>query len=649
MSTLYKTVLFLVLFSSYQFGAAQSIIAKKEAQFYDIIDVPIPKDVVLEVGGLALTDDDKLGVSTRRGEVWVIDKPYGKSPNYTKFASGMHEALGLNYKDNSFYLAQRGELTRLTDRDNDGEADVYKTIYSWPLSGNYHDYSYGPKFLENGDMLVTLNLSWIGHGASLVKWRGWMLQITPEGKMTPIATGLRSPSGFVLNAAGDIFYSENQGDWVGSGRITHLEKGDFAGNPEGLVWSGDPKSPLKLKKEDIEEQSGLSLYEYSKKVPELKAPAIWLPHTILGISTSDMIYDTTKGQFGPLEGQMFVGDQGHSKIMRVYMEKVNGVYQGAVFPFVEGFSSGILRMLWGSDNSMFVGMTSRGWSSTGKKMFGLQRLKWNGKVPFEVKTMKAEDDGFLLEFTKPINKSLGADASSYDITTFNYLYHNTYGSPIVDQQKAIVTKADISEDGLSVRLTVNGMRLGFIHQLKIPDLKAKSGEKLLHDIGYYTLNEVPGGTLKSTPIENTSGKDGLVQPKRVNEMPLTWVSGPDEKIVISTKPGLKYDVTELKLKRKSKVAITFSNNDDMLHNLVITERGEESVNKVGDLALLLGLDGADLNYVPDTDLVLAHTGIVQPETDETIYFDTPKFAGEYWIVCTFPGHSASMRIKLIVE
>ncbi len=649
MQTLYKTVFFLVLFGSYQFAMAQSAMAKKEAQFYDIVDVPIPDDVVLEVGGLALTDDDKLGVSTRRGEVWVIDKPYGNSPDYTRFANGMHEALGLNYKDNSFYLSQRGELTRLDDKDNDGVADVYKTIYSWPLSGNYHDYSYGPKFTYNGDMLVTLNLSWIGHGASLVKWRGWMLRITPEGEMTPIATGLRSPSGYVINDAGDIFYSENQGDWVGSGRITHLEKGDFAGNPEGLVWSGDPKSPLKLKKEDIEEQSGLSLYEYSKKVPDLKAPAIWLPHTILGISTSDMIFDSTKGKFGPFEGQMFVGDQGHSKIMRVYMEKVNGVYQGAVFPFVEGFSSGILRMLWGSDNSMFVGMTSRGWSSTGKKMFGLQRLKWNGKVPFEVKTMKAEDDGFTLEFTKPINEKMGADISSYQITTFNYLYHNTYGSPIVDQQKAQVTKAEVSKDGLSVRLTVNGMKLGFIHQLKVVNLKTNNGQTLLHDTGYYTLNEVPGGTLKSKPIESKSGKGGVVQPKRVNEMPLTWVNGPDEKIVISTKPGLKYDINELKLKRRSKVEITFNNNDDMLHNLVITERGESSVNEVGDLALHLGLDGADLNYVPDTDLVLAHTGIVQPETDETIYFDVPSFAGEYWIVCSFPGHSASMRIKLIVE
>ncbi|MBT9190163.1 sulfocyanin-like copper-binding protein [Zobellia russellii] len=649
MQTLYRTLFFIFLVVTAQLGIAQSDMAKKEAQFYSIVDVPIPQDVVLEVGGMTLTDDDNLGVSTRRGEVWVIDKPYSKSPSYTRFASGMHEVLGLNYKDNSFYLAQRGELTKLEDKDNDGEADVYKTIYTWPLSGNYHDYSYGPKFMDNGDMLVTLNLSWIGHGASLVKWRGWMLKITPEGEMTPIATGLRSPSGFVINDAGDVFYSENQGDWVGSGRITHLEKGTFAGNPEGLVWTDDPKSPLKLKKEDIEEQSGLSLYEYAKKVPELRAPAIWLPHTILGISTSDMIYDTTKGNFGPFEGQMFVGDQGHSKIMRVYMEKVNGVYQGAVFPFVEGFSSGILRMLWGSDNSMFVGMTSRGWSSTGRKMFGLQRLVWNGKVPFEIKTMKAEDDGFLLEFTKPIDKKLGADLASYNVTTFNYLYHNTYGSPIVDQQKGEVTQAKVSDDGRSVKLTVKGMRLGFIHQLKIPDLKAKSGEKLLHDTGYYTLNEVPGGTLKSEPIETNTGKNGVKQPKRVNEMPLLWVNAPTEKIVISTKPGLKYDIEELKLKRRSRVAITFKNNDDMLHNLVITDRGEASVNEVGDKALHLGLDGADLNYVPDSELVLVHTGIVQPESEETIYFDVPNTAGEYWIVCTFPGHSASMRIKLIVE
>lgn len=639
---------FILGFGRNVYSQTPSKLAKKEAIYYKIVDVPIPDAIKLEVGGLALTNEDKLGVSTRRGEVWVIDKPYGNNPIYKKFAYGLHEPLGLNFKDNSFYLSQRGELTQLEDKNDDGKADVYKTIYSWPLSGNYHDYSYGPKFKKNGNMLVTLNLSWIGHGASLSKWRGWLLEITPEGKMTPIATGLRSPSGFELNADEDIFYTENQGDWVGSGRMTHLEKGDFAGNPEGLVWSGEPNSPLQLKMEDIEKESGLSLYEYSKKIPEMKAPAIWFPHTMLGISTSDLLYDTTGGKFGPFEGQLFVGDQGHSKVMRVFMEKVNGVYQGASFNFVEGFSSGILRMIWGSDNSMFVGMTSRGWSSTGKEQYGLQRLVWNGKVPFEIKTIKAKDDGFELEFTKPINKTIASKSDSYQITSFNYKYHFNYGSPIVDQQKGVIKNIEISEDGLTARLKIDGMRLGYIHQIKAATLKSKVGEELLHDTGYYTLNEVPGGVLKSVPTPNMLVK-GIVQEKRVNEMPLNWVNGADQQIVIGTKPGLKYDIEELVVQRGKKIELTFNNNDDMLHNLVVTQKGTASVDKVGNEALKLGLDGADLNYVPDSDLVLAHTGIVAPGTSEKIFFQVPWQAGEYWIVCTFPGHATSMRIKLIVK
>lgn len=651
MKILSGIIIGVVFLSSIQTGLAQlSDMAKREAGFYEIIDVPIPDGIKLEVGGLALTDTDKLGVSTRRGEVWLIDRPYGKNPIYKRFAHGLHESLGLAFKDGDFYLSQRGELTKLQDTNGDGKANIYKTIYSWPLSGNYHDYSYGPKFRDNGNMLVTLNLSWIDHGASLSKWRGWLLEITPDGQMTPIATGLRSPSGFELNAQGDLFYTENQGDWVGSGRMTHLEKGDFAGNPEGLVWSGEPNSPLKLKMEDIEKESGLSLYDYSKKVTELKAPAIWFPHTILGISTSDILFDTTNGKFGPFAGQLFVGDQGHSKVMRVFMEKVNGVYQGASFNFVEGFSSGIIRMIWGSDDSMFVGMTSRGWSSTGKEEYGLQRLVWNGKIPFEIKTIKAKDDGFELEFTKPVNKTIAEKPETYEMISFNYKYHYNYGSSIVDQSKGSVEKVLVAADGMSVKLTIDGMRLGFIHQVKVANLKSTTGDRLLHDTGYYTLNEVPGGVLKSKPTASmVNAQKEIAQPKRVNEMPLTWLNGVDEKLVLGTKPGLKYDIAELVVQANSKIELTFSNNDDMLHNVVITQRGLASVDKVGDMGAALGLDGADQNYVPDTDLVLYHTGIVEPGNVEKIYFQAPNIPGEYWIVCTFPGHAKVMRAKLIVK
>ncbi|KAA5826375.1 auracyanin family protein [Algibacter amylolyticus] len=657
MKIINKTIVIIAVLVVNQFGFSQkdkilnSAQAIKEAEYYKIVDVPIPNDIKLEVGGLALTDKNQLGVSTRRGEVWLVNNPYSKTPVFNRFAHGMHETLGLAYKDNGFYLAQRGELTRLEDKDNDGVADLYKTVYSWPLSGNYHEYSYGPKFDKNGDMILTLNVSWYKGGKSFAKWRGWLVKVTTEGEFTPLAAGLRSPAGFAINDNNDIFYTENQGDWVGSGRMSHLEIGDFAGHAESLKWTDEPNSPLKLKPEDIEKQSGLSMYDYAKKEKALKSAAIWFPHTILGISTSDILNDTTNGKFGPFEGQQFVGDQGHSKIMRVYMEKVNGVYQGAAFGFVEGFSSGVLRMIWGKDNNMFVGMTSRGWASTGKKAYGLQRLVWSGKTPFEIKTMKALDDGFEFEFTKPINKKLAKDLSNYKMSTFTYKYHDTYGSPIVDQQKSMVHKAEISADGLKVKLTIHGMRLGFIHQIEMPKLKSASGELLLHNTGYYTLNQVPGGELKSPQmhIAKTSNKK-VDQPKRVNTMPSSWGEhGADEKVVIGTIPGLKYDTEEIIINRNSKIQLTLNNNDDMIHNVVITKPGKETPLKIGEMALNLGLDGPDLNYVPFSDLVLFHSGTVGPESNETIYFTSPSEPGEYWIVCTFPGHSFTMRTKLIVK
>ena len=218
-------------------------------EYYRLDSVEIPPEISLEVGGLAFNEKGELAVSTRRGEIWLIKNPESGNPEYSRFAHGLHEPLGLVFRNGSYYCSQRGELTKITDLDGDDRADSYQTIYSWDLAGNYHEYSYGPLFTDNGDMLVTLNLGWIGRGASLSKWRGWMLRITESGEMTPIATGMRSPAGFGFNKEGDIFYTENQGGWVGSGRMTHVEEGDFVGNPEGLKWTGESGSPLNLSKQ----------------------------------------------------------------------------------------------------------------------------------------------------------------------------------------------------------------------------------------------------------------------------------------------------------------------------------------------------------------------------------------------------------------
>src|SRR5690606_20993047 len=297
---------------------------------------------------------------------------------------------------------------------------------------------------------------------SLAKWRGWAIEITPDGQMTPIATGLRSPAGYGYNLDGELFYAENQGDWVGSGGITHLERGDFAGNPAGLIWTDEPESPLKLRPEDIPD-TGEPEYVVAQRVPGLKPPAVWFPHTVLGISTSDILVDSMGGRFGPFAGQLLVADQGQSKIMRVFLEKVDGVYQGAVFPFREGFSSGILRMVWGTDASLFVGMTSRGWASTGRSPYGLQRLVWTGNVPFEAQKVEARPDGFEITFTQPVDPRTASDPASYAVEGFIYQFHHTYGSPTIDQQTHRVRRVQPSADGLPARIEVEGLRLASAH------------------------------------------------------------------------------------------------------------------------------------------------------------------------------------------
>jgi len=651
-----------------------------EDDYYHMVTLPIPEGVLLEVGGMAVLPDGRLGVSTRRGDVWMISNPYmqgSRQPQFKRYATGLHEPLGLAYRRGEILATQRGEVTKLIDTDGDGVADDYQSLVKWPLAGNYHEYSYGPVPLPDGDMLVTLNLGWIGYGASLSKWRGWMLKLNDKGELTPWATGLRSPSGFTQLRNGAILYSENQGDWVGSGRITQLDKGTFAGNPAGLKWSGLPGSPLTLKPEDVP-STDKPLYEVAKTIPALKNPVVWFPHTIMGISTADIVQDTTANRFGPFDGQLFVGDQGHSKVMRVFTETVGGQLQGVCFPFREGFQSGILRMAWGVDGSMFVGMTSRGWSATGKSPYGVQRLVWTGKTPFEMKAIRSMPDGFEVEFTTPVDKKTAADPASYAMNSFTYQYHRAYGSPIEDAKPVPIRGIVVSDDGLKARIVADTtLRLGYIHELKAEGVKSATGLPLLHTVGYYTLNNIATGekltiaapakhqhdmsamaSTKAGPAATKAGSGGkgiistktaraAASAKRITEQPADWTNGPDQTITIGTKPGLKFDIESVEVKAGSRVKWVFNNNDDMLHNCVITKPG--LADAVGDAALKLNLNGPKLNYVPITGNVLYHTNILQPETTEAIYFTAPSEPGDYQYICSFPGHASLMRgtIKVV--
>ena len=656
----------------------------KEKEFYKMVNIGLPTDLSLEGGGICRIPNGKIAVSTRRGEIWIVENPYSldydNRPSFRRFARGLHEILGLQFRDGSFYAAQRGELTRITDTDGDGEADLYECVSPLPTVGHYHEYSYGPVFDREGNMIVSLNVAfgdadWY-NAKSYAPWRGWVIKVRPDGTIEPWAAGVRSPCGIGTGPEGKVFYTENQGDWVGSGYFTVLEKGDFMANPASLNWADSSLSPVVVRK-DLIRDFEKPMFEVKKEIPSLRLPSVWLPHGVLGVSTSDFLADTMAGKFGPFGGQYLIGDQGQSKISRVFLEKVNGVYQGCAFGFREGFASGVLRQCWGEDASMFIAQTNRGWASTGAAPFALQRLIWSGKTPFEMKTMEARPDGFEISFTQPVDSFSAVSPETWGISSFTYLYHQKYGSPVVREGRCPLKAIRISDDHLRVRLVMDSLRQYFIHEIKASGLLSSEGYELLHPTGYYTLNEIPQGPaaqltekgwirVKANPKlkkqepknaepipqvkKSVAGINSFQVPagrKHMNQMPAAWAGSPFKTIQLGTTPGMRFDKTELEAKPGQRIRLVFNNYDDMQHNFVLGKPG--SADKIGEAAARLGINGNKMSYVPENGLVLFHSKILEPGTSESIWLEVPPFEGNYDFVCTMPGHYMLMRGQLKVR
>ncbi len=471
-----------------------------EADYYRIVTIPLPAGLKLEASGLAPLPDGKLAIAIRKGEIWILDDPAADPPTrentkFTRFASGLHEPLGLTWHEGALYTTQRSEVTRLRDGDGDGIADEYLTAAKgWGVSGNYHEYAYGPVFDHDGNLWVTLNITIgdpteiPGHRVTEFPWRGWSMMMQPGGKLEPISCGLRSPFGIGVNHLGDVFATDQQGNYWGTNPLVHLRKGVFHGHAESLPDAKRPESPLE---HPGAVPKGLTVVDASRTIPGYVLPAVWFPYNKVGQSTTGIVLDDSGGKFGPFAHQFFVGEFTQAFVSRVFLEKVKGEYQGACFHFRRGFQSAVLQMAFLEDGSMMVGESNRGWNSLGTRSFGLERMVWTGEMPFEIEKMEAMSTGFRLTFTKPVDAAAAEKLTSYEMTSYTYIYHQLYGSEEVETEDVKIEEARVSKDGMSVELVCKDLREGYVHELHALGVRSKAGDPVLHPQGYYTLNRLP--------------------------------------------------------------------------------------------------------------------------------------------------------------
>lgn len=440
-------------------------------EFYKVEHFPLPPGAEMIITGMDWMPNGDLAVCTWLGEIFLVQNHEGppSEARYRRIARGLNEPLGLAVLDGNFYVAQKGELTRIQFPKGEAEAVEFERVSAaWGFSGNYHSYTFGPLITPGEEMILFITGN---RGRYDMPWQGWAVKISEDGSnVSPVASGLRVPHGWGTYR-GDAFFTDNQGNWIGTCKLNHLQHGKFYGFPSSAP---DPKPP--------------------RAASDVAPPAIWLPRSLSASASG--IETITSPAFGPFEGQMLIGDFQNAIVMRAFLERINGQWQGAVFPFARGFLSGVNHLKMSRAGQLYVGGGKRTWSTAAPRDWSLDRVSWTGRTPFEVKEVHALPKGFELIFTEPVDTAEADDPQAYFVKQFSYKYHLEYGSPEFDHNGKVgateipITSVAVSSDGLKVTLALDGARAGFVTSFKL-DLRSKNGAELRHNEFFYTLNQVP--------------------------------------------------------------------------------------------------------------------------------------------------------------
>jgi cytochrome c len=425
------------------------------------------------VGGLDFLSDSSLLVCTwdSVGPLYRLEGVTRNSPEkikVTRIAAGLAEPLGIKVVNDTIYVLQKQELTRLLDHDKDGIIDEYQTVSDgWRVSSNFHEFAFGLAY-KDGYFYAALATAINPGGASTkpqIPDRGKVIRISKkDGSVEFIASGLRTPNGIGFGVDGQLFVADNQGDWLPSSKIVHITKDSWYGS----------------RSVDFEGTASM----------KAKPPVVWLPQDEIGNSPSQPVLLNV----GPYKGQQLHGEVTHGGLKRVFMEKVNGEYQGAVFRFTQGLEGGVNRSVWGPDGALYVGEIGNpgNWSHAGGKWYGLQKLKFNGKPTFEMLAVRAKSNGMEIELTEPLADQYGNGETDYEIKQWFYKPTQDYGGPKLGLKTLAVRAVNISDDRKKIFLEVAGLQPNHVVYVHLKGMFISQGNRNLWATeAWYTLNQIP--------------------------------------------------------------------------------------------------------------------------------------------------------------
>lgn len=636
----------------------RGVLGKGGPYVVDTIEPPFdnPWKAPLFFGDHAFLPDGSALICTMQGDVWRVDGLGAKLDRvrWRRFATGLHQALGLVIAEGKIYVLGRDQITRLHDLDGDGEADFYERVSAaYETSTGGHDYICGLQRDAAGRFYTASS-------------KQGLLRISADGKKAEVlATGFRNPDGLGLYPDGGVTVPCSEGEWTPASMLCLIE-------PEKssrLAPRLDSKTPL----------IGGHVPPYfgyggpkDKRPPDL--PYVYLPRGVDNSSGGQVYIDSER--WGPLHGKMIhfsFGAGAHFLLLRDegppakgepggVSARSSGVPddqpQAAVVPLPGEFLSGAHRGRFSPKDGQLYVSGMAGWGSYTVADGCFQRVRYTGERVQLPAAYRVHENGVWLSFTAPVDRAIAGDLKSHFAQAWNYRYSNGYGSPEFSARHpgtpghdhVPISAVHLLADGRSVFLEMPDLQP--VNQLHL-HLRVDAGPAIdlfatVHRLGA-PFTRYPGYAPHEKVVAAHPILADLYAMAKAPPNPWLKALAKATLVRIEADKNLTYVQRTLRVKAGANVKLRFTNPDDVPHNWVLVKPG--ALERVGQMAnrLIAEPDAALRQYVPKTDDVLAYTDIVPPHGDFAIYFQAPTAPGRYPYLCSFPGHWMVMNGTLIVE
>lgn len=569
--------------------------------------------------------DGTAAVATMTGEVWLVKGIDDKLDKllWKRFATGLHQPLGMKIVKDKLYVLGRDQITCLHDLNGDDEADFYECVTNaMQTSPGGHDFIVG---LETDNQRRWYFASG-NQGVCRVERTSKFAQDvdrTQKFDLQVLATGFRNPNGLGISPDGRfITTSVQEGDWTPATSICQIELGKNEGAHFGAGGPKDGKPPEPV--------------------------LMYMPRGEDNSASSQVFITSDKWASLKGDNNLIHLSSGGGSAWLMMRQNVKGRWQAAAVRISGNFDSGPQCARFNpNDGHLYVnGMT--GWGTYTPKDGCFQRVRFTGGDQPVPVGFEARDNGVLLRFNQPVKD---ANAATCFAQCWNYKYGPQYGSP-----EYSVKYADTpGHDPLEVR-SVQKLDGGKTLFLEIPQIVTASQIHVRVSTGHdifmtaHALGEPFTKFAGYTKIAKTNhaAQIGLEAPKPSKPNP--WAKGEGgRELVIEAALGLQYVQKQLTAKAGEKLTIRFKNPDVVPHNWLLAKPG--SLQKLGEKCNLMITDpqGMQKHYVPDSDDVIAYTDMTNPKGEFVIHLIAPKEKGDYPYLCTFPGHWMVMNGVMKVE